>query len=168
MLCRVRNKIMYVLLWRTVSALTRVLFWYLLPSLLRNSRNKHQNNPLVSAQRILHSSTYIILYVFISLCPGGFEWNLRWVIFRLVLVIDGCGIACEIALRWMSLNFTDDQSTTLVQVLAWCCQTTIHNLSQCWPRSLSPNGAIEPRWFDACIVTLLWWLIWEASLISRS
>ena len=26
-LCHVRNKIMYVLLWRTVYALTRVLFW---------------------------------------------------------------------------------------------------------------------------------------------
>ena len=57
---------MYVLSWRTVSALTRVLFWYLfLPSLLRNSENKHQNNPLVSAETILHSSTYIILYVYI-------------------------------------------------------------------------------------------------------
>ena len=29
-LCRVRNKIMYVLLWRTVYALTGVLFWCLL------------------------------------------------------------------------------------------------------------------------------------------
>ena len=48
-LCRVRNKIMYVLLWRTVYALTRVLFWCLFPLLLRNSGNKHQNNPLVSA-----------------------------------------------------------------------------------------------------------------------
>ena len=48
-LCRVRNKIMYVPLWRTVYALTRVLFWCLFPSLLRNSGNKHQNNPLVSA-----------------------------------------------------------------------------------------------------------------------
>ena len=48
-LCRVRNKIMYALLWRTVYALTRVLFWCLFPSLLRNSGNKHQNNPLVSA-----------------------------------------------------------------------------------------------------------------------
>ena len=48
-LCRVRNKIMYVLLWRTVYVLTRVLFWCLFPSLLRNSGNKHQNNPLVSA-----------------------------------------------------------------------------------------------------------------------
>ena len=62
-LCRARNKIMYVLSWRTVSAPTRVLFWYLFPSLLRNSGNNHQNNPLVSAETIRHSSTYIILYV---------------------------------------------------------------------------------------------------------
>ena len=48
-LCRVRNKIMYVLLWRTVYALTRVLFCCLFPSLLRNSGNKHQNDHLVSA-----------------------------------------------------------------------------------------------------------------------
>ena len=54
---------MYVLLWRTVYALTRVLFWSLFPSLLRNSGNKHQNNPLVSAQTVRHASTYIILYV---------------------------------------------------------------------------------------------------------
>ena len=47
---------MYVLSWRTVSVLTRVLFWYLLI-------NKHQNNPLVSAETIRHSSTYIILYL---------------------------------------------------------------------------------------------------------
>ena len=43
----------------------------------------------------------------------------------------------EIALMWMSLDFTDDQST-LVQVMAWCRQATSHYLSQCWPRSLSP------------------------------
>ena len=55
---------MYVLSWRTVSALTRVLFWYLFPLLLRNSGNKHQNNPLVSAETVRHSSTYIILYEF--------------------------------------------------------------------------------------------------------
>ena len=38
-LCRVRNKIMYALSWWTVSMLTRVLFWCLFPSLLRNSGN---------------------------------------------------------------------------------------------------------------------------------
>ena len=62
-LCHVRNKIMYVLSWRTVSVPTRVLFWYLFPSLLRNSGNKHQNNPLLSAETIRHSSTYITIYI---------------------------------------------------------------------------------------------------------
>ena len=36
-LCHVRNEIMYVLVWRTVYALTRVLFWCLFLPLLRNS-----------------------------------------------------------------------------------------------------------------------------------
>ena len=39
---------------------------------------------------------------------------------------------------WMSLDFTDDQST-LVQVMAWCRQATSHYLSQCCPRSQSPH-----------------------------
>ena len=38
------------------------------------------------------------------------------------------GIFYEIAQIWMSLDLTDDQST-LVQVMAWCYQTTSHNLS---------------------------------------
>ena len=54
---------MYVLSWWTFSALTQVLFWYLFTSLLRNSGNKHQNNPLVSAETVRHSSTNIILYM---------------------------------------------------------------------------------------------------------
>ena len=49
-LCRVRNKIMYVLLWRTVYGLTQVLFWCLFPSLLCNSGNKHEIKP--SCERI--------------------------------------------------------------------------------------------------------------------
>ena len=53
------------------------------------------------------------------LAPGKFEWNFKYVIFKQILVTDGWGISCEIALIWMSLDFTDDQST-LVQVMAWC------------------------------------------------
>ena len=45
--------------------LTRVLFCYSFPSLLRNSGNKHQNNTLMSSEAVRHSSTYIILYVLI-------------------------------------------------------------------------------------------------------
>ena len=67
-LYRVRNKIMYVLSWRTVSALTRVLFWCLFPSLLHNSGNERQNNPLVGAETVRHSSTCIILYLFANVC----------------------------------------------------------------------------------------------------
>ena len=89
---------------------------------------------------ILVSSTFIN-----SLAPGKFEWNFTYVIFKLILVIDGWGIYFEIALIWMSLDLTDDQST-LVQVMAWCRQATSHYLTQCWPRSLSPYGVTKPQW----------------------
>ena len=61
--CRVRNKIIYVLLWRPVNVLTRMLFCCLFPSLLCNSGNIHQNNTLVSAWIVSHANTYIIRYV---------------------------------------------------------------------------------------------------------
>ena len=54
---------MYVLSWRTVSVLTRVLFLCLFSSLLRNSGNNHKNNPLLNAETFRHLSTYIILYM---------------------------------------------------------------------------------------------------------
>ena len=54
---------------------------------------------------------------------------------------------CEIALLWMSLDFTDNQST-LVQVMAWCHKATSHYLSQCWLRSLPPYGVTRPQWVN--------------------
>ena len=66
-----------------------------------------------------------------------------YVIFKHILVIDGWGIFCEIALIWMSLDSTGDQST-LVQVMAWCHQATSHYLNQCWLRS--PCGVTRPQW----------------------
>ena len=77
--------------------------------------------------------------IFNSLAPEKLELNFRYVICKRISMIDGWGIFCEIALIWMSLDFTDDQST-LDQVMAWCRQATSHYLSQCWPRSLSPYG----------------------------
>ena len=82
---------------------------------------------------------------FNSLAPRKFEWNFTYVSFKCILVSNGWGISCEIALIWMSLDFTDDQST-LVQVMAWCRQATSHYLSQCWPRSLSPYGVSRQEW----------------------
>ena len=81
---------------------------------------------------------------FNSLAPGRFKRNLRKVIFKLILMIGGWGIFCKIALKWMSMDLTDDKST-LVQVMAWCRQATSHYLSQCWPRFMSPNGVTRPQ-----------------------
>ena len=61
-----------------------------------------------------------------------------------ILVIDGWGISCAVALVWMLLDFTDDQST-LVQAMAWCRQATSHYLGLCWPKSLSPYGVTRPQ-----------------------
>ena len=56
-------------------------------------------------------------------------------------------MVAEIALRWMPLDLIDDKST-LVQVMVWCRQATSHYLSQCWPRSMSPNGFTRPQWVN--------------------
>ena len=82
-----------------------------------------------------------------SLVPGRFKWNFRWVILKLILVIDGWGISCEIALKCMPVDLIDDKAA-LVQAMAWCRQATSHYLSQCWPRSMSPYGVTWPRWVN--------------------
>ena len=82
-----------------------------------------------------------------SLAPRRFQFYLRQVIFKLILVNGGWGISYEIALRWMPLDLIDDKST-LVQVTAWCRQATSHCLNQCWPRSRSPNGVTRPQWVN--------------------
>ena len=84
---------------------------------------------------------FVTTFWFNSLTRGKFEWNFMYVIFKWILVIYGL----EIALIWMSLDFTNDRST-LVQVMAWCCQATSHYLSQCWPRSLLQYGVTRPEW----------------------
>ena len=88
---------------------------------------------------------------FNSLVPGRFQFNVRYVIFMLTLVNGGWGISYEIVFRWMPLDLTDDKST-LVQVKTWCRQATSHHLSQCWPRSMSPNGVTRPQWIKHFLV----------------
>ena len=86
-----------------------------------------------------------------SLTPWKFEWNFRYVIFKRILVIDGWGNCCEIALIWMSLGSTDDPSI-LLQGMAWFRQATSHYLSQCWPRPLTPFGVTRPQWINTTVV----------------
>ena len=83
-----------------------------------------------------------------SLAPGRFWLNIRWVIFKQILVTDGWVISCEITLRRMSQGLTDDKST-LVQVMVWCRQATSHYQNQCWPRSMSPYGVTRPQWVNS-------------------
>ena len=104
-----------------------------------------QLTDLLSPYGVTRSKWVNVLYpmahwgCFNSLAPGEFEWYLKYVIFKQILLIKCWGISNKTALIWMSLDFTVDQST-LVQVVAWCRQATSHYLSQCWPRSLSPCG----------------------------
>ena len=53
-----------------------------------------------------------------SLVPGRCGCNLKLVIFKLTSRLDILSISCEIALRWMPKDFTDDKST-LVEVITW-------------------------------------------------
>ena len=90
---------------------------------------------------------------FNSLAPGKFEWNFRHVIFKQILVIDGWGISCEIALIWMSQDFTNDQST-LVQVMAWCRQAHMYLLQWCH------NGVMVSQ---ITSVSIIYWTVWSGT-----
>ena len=48
----------------------------------------------------------------------NFNETIRQVILKQILVIDGWGISCEIALRWMSQNLTDDVYPDLCRPMA--------------------------------------------------
>ena len=90
---------------------------------------------------------YVWLSAVNSLAAGGFQWNFRWIIFKIILEIGGWGISYEIALTWISLYLTDDKST-LVQVMTWCPQAASHYLNKCRPRSMSTCGVPEPQWVN--------------------
>ena len=80
-----------------------------------------------------------------SLAPGRCDFNFKSVISEHMLQIKFMtSTSVEIALRWMPQNTFDDKST-LVQVIAWCHQSTSLYMSQCWPRYMSPYGATRPN-----------------------
>ena len=96
--------------------------------------------------------------------PLGYFNKILKIICELILVIDGCDISSEIALRWMSLDLSDDKTIegikttsmeTLVRVIAWSRQKTSHYLNQCWPRSLPPYGVNRPLWVQSLWLTMI-------------
>ena len=88
-----------------------------------------------------------------SLSPDRCRCSLNLVIFKLMARIDIFNISCEIALRQMPQNRTDDK-LTLVQLMAWYRQATSHYLSQCWPRSVMLYGITtsRPQWVNQTIM----------------
>ena len=97
--------------------------------------------------------------------PWEILMKFRYVILKRILVIAGWGNSCEIALIWMSLDFTNDQSI-LVRVMAWCRQATSHYLSQCWRRSLSPYGVTRSQWVKRFVSHYQTW--YQSSFIKVS
>ena len=77
--------------------------------------------------------------------PRIFQRNFRKVIVKLILIIDGWCISCEITLGWLLPDLNDDQST-LVQVKASCPQKITYCLGQYWPISMSLCGATRPKY----------------------
>ena len=94
---------------------------------------------------VMHCYILLLYFRFNSLASGRSGCNFKSVIFTLVLLIGIFKSSTDNAINWMPQDFTDDKST-LVQVMAWCCQATSHYLSQCWPRSLSPYDVTRPQW----------------------
>ena len=58
----------------------------------------------------------------------------------------------------MSQNTENDRST-LVQVMAWCHLATSHNLSHCWPRSMSLYGITIAQWVNNSSACRNWTLL---------
>ena len=54
--------------------------------------------------------------------------------------------------------------STLIQVMAWCCQAKSHYLSQCWCRSLSSYGIARTQW----VKLRKHWSIFVFSIISQN
>ena len=99
-LYRVRNKITYVLSWRAVSALTRMLFWCLFPSLLRNSENGPKITlswalkPFVTRVHALFS-IYVMLgftYAYVYACMISVTFHIIYLLLANVIDIDAFNV----------------------------------------------------------------------------
>ena len=82
---------------------------------------------------------------FNSFVPPRSGRDFKNAIFSLVLLIGIFRSSHDNALRWMPHDLTNHKST-LVQVMAWCCQATSHYLSQGWLISMVSPGQKELIW----------------------
>ena len=80
-----------------------------------------------------------------SLTPGRCSRNLWSMIFKPIIQNSSLVIYHEITFEWIPKNRTNETST-LVQVMAWCHQAKSHCLRQCWPRFISSRDITRPQW----------------------
>ena len=115
--------------------------------------------------------------LFNSLAPGRCGSNFKCVFSKFIWWINILTTSCGIALRWVSENLTDEEST-LVQVMAGCWKATSHYLNHCWHWSMWPYGITRPLWVKSTIFFhqkqatgyVTWWsknlgISWNALLI---
>ena len=85
-----------------------------------------------------------ICIIFKALAPVLCGGNVKNVIFKHIIKSSSMGTYCEITLRWMPRNVTNERST-LSLVMVWCHQATSHYLRHCWPSTMSPYGVTRPQ-----------------------
>ena len=93
------------------------------------SQNIHQMTQR-SSPRLRHGPRFC---EFNSLVPGRCDRDFKNVSFEQMLQIKFMGTPCEITLRRMP-QYTFEDKSILVQVMACCHLAISHYLSQCWPR----------------------------------
>ena len=92
----------------------------------------------------IHAWTHTHMYILLTHWPlGDLDSILKVlysILFSLICIFKS---SYDNVLLWMPQDLTDDKSA-LVQIMAWCRQTTIHYLNQCRPRSPSSHGFTRP------------------------
>ena len=73
-----------------------------------------------------------------KICTEKCGFDLKSLIFQLILKTDFSIIFCKIPLMCMSKDINEYKST-LVQVMAWCHQAPSHHLNQSWQRPIMPS-----------------------------
>ena len=125
-------------------------------------------NLLWGCERIPDIKNPWLFYVFHfnSLAPGRFERNFRWVIFKIILIFDR-GLSCEICLRWLLLDPTNERSTS-IRVMATMQQQAITwaYVDSVLCRNMASQGRNELMqemniYYKACHMHFLSLMIWE-------
>ena len=111
-------------------------------------------NPLISEANDW-LAFYGMYFSFDSLLPGWCGSNYKSIVFKLIIENSSLVSRCGIAHMWMPLIFTNEKST-LVHVMALCCQAPGHYLSQFWPRSMSSYVVIRLQWVKCLMMQFRW------------